>query len=67
MYKNNRCFLPVGAYDHIGISPPRGSPAAALIACDGLVTARTVTGRKYHYPAAAVVAFVTAASVTSES
>ena len=47
--------------------PPRGSPAAALIACDGLVTARTVTGRKYHYPAAAVVAFGTAASVPSES
>ena len=47
--------------------PPRGSPAAALIACDGLVTARTVTGRKYHYPAAAVVAFDTAASVPSES
>ena len=33
-----------------GISPLRGSPATALIACDGLVTARTVTGQEYHYP-----------------
>ncbi len=32
----------------MGLSPPAGSLSAALIACDGLVTARTVTGRKYH-------------------
>lgn len=41
--------------DLIGISPPRGSHRAALIACERfrltmlVFTPRTVTGRKYHY------------------
>ena len=47
--KHEGTDLPAAAYGLIGIPPPRGSPAAALIACDGLITARTVTGRKYHY------------------
>jgi hypothetical protein len=39
----------------MGISPPRGTHPAALIACDGSsvekadFNARTVTGQKYHY------------------
>lgn len=32
----------------MGVPPPPGSLAAAPIACGGVVTARTVAGRKYH-------------------
>ncbi|MSS91162.1 hypothetical protein FYJ45_23860 [Eisenbergiella tayi] len=35
-----------------GISPPRGSHAALLVACDAS-NARTTTAREYHCPACA--------------
>ena len=35
--------------DATGVSPNCRSDRAALIACGGLITARTVTGREYHY------------------